>query len=88
MQEQETKAVQKHESAEKHKQLKAKSKKAQVEQKVAQQQSEAWKPEVGDLVEVPKLGGVARVQSVQGRRVTVSMGSMPITVKLPDVLRV
>lgn len=88
VQAQENKSVEKRASAVTQKKAKAKSKKQQVERQVAQQEIESWRPQVGDLVEVPKLGSAARVQNVKGQKVTVSLGgSMPVTVKLSDVVR-
>ena len=40
------------------------------------------------MVEVPKLGQEAVVQGIKGKKVTVSLGGMPLTVTLADVVRI
>jgi hypothetical protein len=88
IQEHERRAAEKQESGARRQKAKAEAKQKYIDDKVAQQQDEDWAPKVGDLVEVPKLGGVARVQSVRGQKLSVTLGSIPVTVKLSDVLRV
>lgn len=63
-------------------------KKEQYARRVQAQQSEAWRPRVGDTVDVPKLGQQAVVQSVKGKKVNVTLRGMPITVTLADVVRI
>ena len=72
MQELASRAESKDVSASKKQKAKAKSKKQHIEQKVAQQQSETWRPQVGDMVEVPKLGQEAVVQGIKGKILHVS----------------
>jgi DNA-directed RNA polymerase subunit E'/Rpb7 len=74
-------------SASKQQQSKAKAAKEEaVLEQLSKQASGKWKPAVGELVEVPKLGSIGRVQLVKGNKVTVSVGQMPVTVKLSEVV--
>jgi hypothetical protein len=59
-----------------------KSKRKFIDSKVGQQQSITWVPQVGDHMEVPKLGGVARLHSVDWEKLIVTPGSMHVTDKL------
>lgn len=53
-----------------------------------QQAAAAWRPAVGELVDVPKLGTSARVEHVKGKKVTVGFGQMSMTVNVAEVLQI
>lgn len=86
--EERSRRVQNDASAAQRKDVRQARKKKQYAQRVQAQQSEAWRPQVGDTVEVPKLGQQAVVQSIKGKKVSVTLGGMPITVTLADVVRI
>eukprot|EP00892_Ulva_mutabilis_P010253 jgi/Ulvmu1/75/UM001_0078.1 len=66
---------------------KVKGKAAREQQRAQQQAAQQWRPVVGDVVEVPKLGTSARVEQVKGKKVTVGYGQMSITVNVSEVLQ-
>lgn len=87
MQEQEAKAAEAAETQQRAVTGK-RAKRAATNSKQAQQQAaERWRPVVGEVVEVPKLGTSARVESVKGKKVTVGFGQMSMTLNISEVLR-
>lgn len=66
---------------------KRKGKAARASQRLQQQVAQNWRPVVGEVVDVPKLGTSARVEEVKGKKVTVGLGQMSVTVNVSEVLQ-